>query len=458
MKIIIKIIKVLIILFIMYLIFFTVSILYTGYKKNFFNEFTKAELHLHTSKFSRNSDIKYGKYDSYEIKSEEFNDAMFYKNIEVTQNTAYKVSCKIKTDNVLPQSMPSESGAHISIADTTEKSKPVQGTTDWQEVELYFNSKNRNNVNIAFRLGGYQEDCKGTAWFTDFKLEKGAIPNNSTWNVACFILKNIDVNVDIDGKMQNVKVSMNYEDIYNVKDNMRRFKYTCEEFSNSNINILYNIYEINDPITSIDHDEQNGYYISGKNVSTLIDTYLDKTEYDHIFTVVKFGDLAKNIEVPVNDWLGLGSMVYRGIGFSNIRIPSDSNNKLYVYNSQYNTLPEEVFVHEFLHDLERISQENGYEVPVLHSYEQYGYKSESRHGLKKWYEAYMSKTILDTKSKKYVGIDPNVYKIKPVQPSGFAYTIEIKFIDEPENVITQILKMLQNTFNVVTSKIERKQI
>lgn len=457
MKTVTKLIKGCIILFIIYLIFFTFNILYTGYKKNFFNEFTKAELNLHTSNFSRDSEVKYGKYDSYKIESNEFNDAMFYTNISVTPNTAYKVSCKIKTENVEAQNMPSESGAQISIADTMEKSKSLLGTNDWKEVELYFNSKNRDNVNIAFRLGGYQEDCKGTAWFTDFKLEKGALPNNTTWNVACFIIKNIDVDVKIDNKIQNVKVSMSTEDISNTRDDMQRFKYTCQEFSNNNMSVIYDIYEIDEPLTTVDYDESNGYYVSGKNVSSLIDSYLDENEYDHIFTVVKFGDLVKNVEVPVNDWLGLGSMVYRGIGFSNIRMPSDSRNKIYQYNSQYNTLPEEVFVHEFLHDLERISKENGYEVPELHGYEQYGYKNEAAQGLKQWYKAYMSKTILDPETNKYVGINPEVYKIKPVQPSGFAYTIELDFLEEPNNIFQEILKMIQNTYSIIVTKIERNQ-
>ena len=63
-----------------------------------------------------------------------------------------------------------------------------------------------------------------------------------------------------------------------------------------------------------------------------------------------------------------------GIGYSNIRLPNDSSSYIYTYNSRINTFPEEVFVHEFLHSLERIMQERNYDIPELHDYKKYGYE------------------------------------------------------------------------------------
>ena len=65
-------------------------------------------------------------------------------------------------------------------------------------------------------------------------------------------------------------------------------------------------------------------------------------------------------------------MDYYGIGFSNIRLPNDSRSYIYKYNSSINQFPEEVFLHEFLHSLERTAKEYGYNRPELHSYQQYG--------------------------------------------------------------------------------------
>lgn len=46
-------------------------------------------------------------------------------------------------------------------------------------------------------------------------------------------------------------------------------------------------------------------------------------------------------------------MDLHGIGYSNIRLPNDQNSYIYTYDSRANTFPEEVFIHEFLHSLER---------------------------------------------------------------------------------------------------------
>ena len=68
-------------------------------------------------------------------------------------------------------------------------------------------------------------------------------------------------------------------------------------------------------------------------------------------------------------------MDYYGIGYSNIRLPNSSKSYMYKYDSKINTFPEEVFMHEFLHSLERTAEEYGYTIPALHDYEKYGYKS-----------------------------------------------------------------------------------
>lgn len=132
---------------------------YKAYKKLNFNEFVKAEYNLGTSKFERDEQVKFLNTDSYKIDNISYNDAMFYKTVNVIPNTPYKVTCKIKTENVESKEENSDSGAHICIADTVEKSDNVIGTTDWTEVEFYFNSKNREKVDIGFRLGGFEDYC-----------------------------------------------------------------------------------------------------------------------------------------------------------------------------------------------------------------------------------------------------------------------------------------------------------
>jgi len=86
-------------------------------------------------------------------------------------------------------------------------------------------------------------------------------------------------------------------------------------------------------------------------------------------------------------------MDLNGIGFSNIRLPNDSASYIYTYNSYINTFPEEVFIHEYLHSLERILKERNYNIPALHDNKIYGYTEQKLIGLKDWYQDYMTCNI-----------------------------------------------------------------
>lgn len=377
------------------------------------------------------------------MQSDEFNDAMFYKTVNVEKNTSYKVSCMVKTENVIPEKEISASGAQICLADTVYASESITGTSDWQRIEFIFNSRNRDTVDIAFRLGGNGENCKGTAWFSDFKLEKGVAKTDTNWNMVCFIFKNVDVVINQDGTEQRLKFSMSNEDINVMKDNMARLKEASKQISDSKMSIDYKIIEIDEPITSVSYDKEHGYYVDPVNVKDIIGKYVEKDEYDHIFVAVRLGDMTK--EIPVYDWIGLGGMDYYGIGFSNIRLPNDnSKSYAYKYNPYLNTFPEEVFLHEFLHTLERNLIEYGYTIPALHDNEVYGYSHQALVGLKDWYKDYMTKKIWDSKTNEYIGLDEIVYKLKPAHESDFKDAEEIDFVKEPSNIFEEIGAMCES--------------
>lgn len=138
-----------------------------------------------------------------------------------------------------------------------------------------------------------------------------------------------------------------------------------------------------------------------------------------------------------------------GIGFSNIRFANDVTNYIHEYNKRINTFSEEVFIHEFLHTLERTSKEYGYDTVNLHDYEEYGYLETSLTGLKDWYQDYMRCNILDKETKQYIGLNEKIYTLKPVHENSFKYAIEIKFNEEPKNLFEEI----KSLFNVVIEAI-----
>lgn len=269
------------------------------YKLHYFNGFTKAEANMGISEFYRDSEVKYSKSDSYKIISDKQNDAAFYKEIEVKPNTTYRVSCMIKTQDVVPSAKNTDGGANIGLIEQAEISKSITGTNEWQKVEMMFNSQDRTTVKIGFRLGGNSGTAQGTAWFSDFKLEKGLTVDDTKWKVGCFIFKNIDVTID----GQRMNFSMSLSDIESVKSNMQRFKTACKTLSKDKMTVDYEIQELNETITTISYSDEHGYYIDPYDVNTAIENIALDNEYDYIFIVLRMGNDDKAI--PVNEWIGL---------------------------------------------------------------------------------------------------------------------------------------------------------
>ena len=271
------------------------------YKTNNFNEFIRSEMTLHTSKFKRDNEVKYSKSDSYKIVSNEVNDATFYKKVRVQKNTPYKVTCMVKTENVISEKGTSGVGAQISIVGTTEKSMAVTGNSDWQKIEMIFNSKNREEVDIGFRLGGYLGKCTGTAWFSDFTIEAGVLDDSNNWNFACFIFEDIDVVVD----NKKVKISMIPQDIIDIKDTISRFQTSVRDMSNRKMTANCDTYIIKQPITKLSYDEEFGYYVAAEDIENIIKDTVNKNDYDHIFVVIRLGDEKHQKDIEINDWIGL---------------------------------------------------------------------------------------------------------------------------------------------------------
>ena len=48
----------------------------------------------------------------------------------------------------------------------------------------------------VMRVFSTLSDDEKLEFFSDFKLEEGVKDNTNTWNVACFIIKNVDVMID----------------------------------------------------------------------------------------------------------------------------------------------------------------------------------------------------------------------------------------------------------------------
>ena len=396
--------------------FFTISYI----QENNFKDYNKCVLKQDISEFKRDKDVKYSEERSYKIYSPEYNDAMLTKKLKVAKNKSYKVSCMVKTQGVESESQNSGSGAQLAIDGTTIRSMAITGTQEWQKIEMIFNSQNKEEVSIGIRLGGYLGNCKGTAWFSNIEVEQGVPDNTNDWKFACFIYNSTDVSIG--GKQ--IKLNVTENDISDIKSTIKRFESACTELSERKMNASCDIYSVKTPLTHLSYDDEFGYYVAPEDVEKDIKSTIDTKNYDHIFIVVRLGDDEHKNDIQVNDWIGLGSMDYYGVGFSNIRLPNDSRSYVYRYNSRVNLFPEEVFLHEFLHSLERNAKEYGYEIPALHDYEKYGYKNEALLGEKNWYTDYMNCNVQSNGTK--IGLPAEIYKLKPAKLSDFEFSSKIQ--------------------------------
>lgn len=265
--------------------------------------FTKAATVKDKTIFSRDSKEKYKNTNSYKIENRDYNNSAFYKKIKVNKNTPYKITCMIKTENVeVFDKNINNSGAKINILNSSEETESIIGSNDWQKVTLMLNSKQNEELEIGFMLGGNTNNgnVKGTAWFSDLEIEEGNLESDNNWHFACFIFKN--TNVDL--KEGKYTYTMSQSDIDQLKDCIDRFKTTCSEFSNNYMSASCDIIEIDNPITNLSYDEDKGYYISAEDIATEINTYILNNKYDHIFVCARLTD--EKSKIPLQEWIGLG--------------------------------------------------------------------------------------------------------------------------------------------------------
>ncbi len=265
------------------LLFSLLYFAYQYYQTNNFGDYIRSEANIYTSQFSRDKETKYNNKKSYKIESQEYNDAMFYKKIKVNKNQPYKVTCMAKTNEVQAKEETSGVGAQISIEGTTERSVAISGTQDWQKIEFIFNSKDREEVNIGFRLGGYLGEAKGEAWFSDFTIEEGMLEQDNNWKFACFIFKTTDVTLN----EKQVELSVTQSDIKDITNTINLFEKSCESLSNGKMSAKCDIYEIDTPLSKLSYDNEFGYYVAAEDIENQIKDVISANDYDHIFAIVR---------------------------------------------------------------------------------------------------------------------------------------------------------------------------
>ena len=114
------------------------------------------------------------------LESVNFNDARYNQTVSVLPGAYYRLSARVRTDDVTPRS--ADSGANVCLLQTYMKSDYIGSGSDWHEVVLYgYTDKSTKEVTVSLRLGYYSADCKGVAYFDDvsfMRVNEEDIPEN----------------------------------------------------------------------------------------------------------------------------------------------------------------------------------------------------------------------------------------------------------------------------------------
>ncbi|MCP4450480.1 MAG: hypothetical protein GY809_03390, partial [Planctomycetes bacterium] len=101
------------------------------------------------------------------ISSAEGTDAAWFMQLKVRPFSRYKLTCRIKTENVTPST---GQGALINLHGSDFRSEVLTGTNDWKLVTIEFPTYAQGSVQLNCLFGGWGK-ATGTAWYDQIQLE-----------------------------------------------------------------------------------------------------------------------------------------------------------------------------------------------------------------------------------------------------------------------------------------------
>lgn len=101
------------------------------------------------------------------ISSDSENDARLIQEFEVSGNTAYRITCDVRTEDVV-----GEAGANIGVYGVAVTGGSITGTSDWQTIELVGKTApGQNALPVSVGIGGHGALASGKAWFDNVRIE-----------------------------------------------------------------------------------------------------------------------------------------------------------------------------------------------------------------------------------------------------------------------------------------------
>ncbi len=290
---------------------------------------------------------------SIKIVNTDYNMSYVEKTFKVKKNTRYRASVMAKCSGYqLDKNFLTDSGAAIGAPKGASGVQKYNSTT-WRRIYYEFESGNNTEYTVALYNGLWNSYCKGTAWFSDFRLEEYSAKPTNQWNVLTVVFKNVKAPVEMDGKKFTYTDTLNDDDVKFLTDTLNRL-YTSVPLLSGNkwgFNSI-DVVSSNAVINELKKYGENGYCLDSDSgcVSRELDRILEEAEkesgktYNQIIAVAPLSGVA-------GDWWGLGGgKKYNGISFCQVQHKSGND-----FSKWYKNFHEAIFVHEMLHCVNDIS-------------------------------------------------------------------------------------------------------
>lgn len=327
------------------------------YKRNV----TTAEVDAATAYGSSGSSIK--------ITNSSYNYSYVSKTLDVKKNTHYRASVMAKCSGYeLEAGRNCDSGASIGRPDISIASIQKYNGTKWKRLYFEFDSGSSTEYTVSLFNGLYGNDCKGTVWYSDFRLEEYTGKPSNKWNLLVLIYKNVKAPVEMNGKHYTYQNSYSSKDIKNIRNAMEKAYSSVATLSDGlwGINSM-DFVTSKSTLTKLYHvknddgeDTNNINPAYNESVSRELDSLIDKAYkesgkvYNQIVIIAPL--------TGVVNWAGLNGPRYNGTPYFQVDVTPGCK----FDSPDFKNFHEGVFVHEFTHSAEGISRYDlGHETAFL---------------------------------------------------------------------------------------------
>lgn len=236
-----------------------------------------------------------------------------------------------------------------------------------------------------------------------------AVAPSSTWKAIALIYRDTDVTFRrTDGSNYRLQARMSNAMYDLVRQTLGQTVKSVSGWSGGLAAMNLTIVDVPHPLTRVD-PLGNAYWVGPESVQADMDHYAPTGSYDSIFVVFHPRD-DNGVEVPIGGW-GLtipGGSWSNGAGFTSVITPG----AMWWWTNS--AAPEEVFIHEWLHQVIFFHQDANRMSLDLHAGRDYGY-NDANGTWKAWYSDIMQGKVRD--GNRTIGLSAEIWAAgKPTNP------------------------------------------